>query len=161
VPAEGAPRAGHYDTVPHSFGAADDGSAVATLLETARALTSSPALRRDVTFLFTDGEELGLLGAQGFAQEHPWRGEVGLVLNFDARGTSGTATTFETSASSAVTALARCIPNGTDLTAFNNAATRAWASPSPSSSPTTTRPGPSTASQCRTWCGSRRSSTRS
>ncbi|HEY3445245.1 MAG TPA: M20/M25/M40 family metallo-hydrolase [Myxococcales bacterium] len=130
--------AAHYDSVPQSFGAADDGSAVATLLETARALKSLPPLRRDVILLFTDGEELTLLGAQGFIEEHPWRDDVGLVINFDCRGTSGTATMFETSAhvgglvevlaasprpsaSSAVTALAKALPNGTDLTAFNHA----------------------------------------
>lgn len=130
--------AGHYDSVPQSFGAADDGSAVGTLLETARALKALPQLKRDVVFLFTDGEELTLLGAQGFVEEHPWRNDVGLVVNFDARGTSGTATMFETtdhvaglvevlaasprpSASSAVTALAKAIPNGTDLTAFRHA----------------------------------------
>src|SRR5215210_6314742 len=46
--------AAHYDSVPTGPGANDDGTAVAALLETARALTSDPPLRNDVILLFTD-----------------------------------------------------------------------------------------------------------
>src|SRR5262245_39760070 len=45
---------GHYDSVPTSPGAGDDGSAIAAMLETARALKAGPALKRDVILLFTD-----------------------------------------------------------------------------------------------------------
>ncbi len=55
--------AGHYDSVPTGPGASDDGAAVAALLETARALHSGAPFRNDVIFLFTDGEEPGMLGA--------------------------------------------------------------------------------------------------
>src|SRR5262249_32660881 len=54
----------HYDSVPSGPGASDDGSGVATLLETARVLKASPQLANDVIFLITDAEELGLLGAK-------------------------------------------------------------------------------------------------
>ena len=87
----------HYDSTTNSFGASDNGTAVATLLETARALKSSTPLKDDLIFLFTDGEEAGLLGAKAFVDEHPWAKDVSLVLNFDARGNSGSAIMFETS----------------------------------------------------------------
>ncbi|MCP4653824.1 MAG: M20/M25/M40 family metallo-hydrolase [bacterium] len=87
----------HYDGVPGSFGAADDGAAVAAMLEALRILKVGSQLRNDVIFLFTDGEEVGLLGAQAFAEQHPWADEVGVVVNFEARGTGGPVLMFETS----------------------------------------------------------------
>ncbi|MBX7222931.1 MAG: MFS transporter [Blastocatellia bacterium] len=88
----------HYDSVPSGPGASDDGAGVAALLETLRALQAGPRLRNDVIFLFTDGEEMGLIGAQAFVNEHPWKHEVGVVLNFEAVGTGGQSLMFETSA---------------------------------------------------------------
>lgn len=87
----------HYDSVPTSLGASDDGAGVVTLLETARALKTGGSLKNDVILLFTDGEEVGLLGAQAFVTEHPWSKDVGLFLNFEARGNSGPLLMFETS----------------------------------------------------------------
>src|ERR687888_1655185 len=55
--------AAHYDSVPTGPGASDDGAGVAAMLETLRALRAGPPLKHDVIFLFTDGEEPGLLGA--------------------------------------------------------------------------------------------------
>jgi len=129
---------GHYDSMPTSFGASDDGAAVAQMLETVRALTASTALKNDVIFLFTDGEEVGLLGAKAFVHDHPWANDVGLVLNFEARGTGGPVLMFETSDQNGwlVTESARSIPhpvmnslmdeiykrlpNNTDLTQFKS-----------------------------------------
>jgi len=51
----------HYDTVSRSPGAADDGAAVAALLETLRALNASPPLRNDVAGCGV-GEPIGLSG---------------------------------------------------------------------------------------------------
>ena len=130
---------GHYDTVPSSPGASDDGSAVVMMLETLRAVRVGPRLENDVIFLFSDGEEDGLLGAKAFAYNHPWVRDVGLVLNFDARGTSGPALMFETSqengwlikqfaqqspspfASSFMQAVYQLLPNHTDFTIFKEA----------------------------------------
>ena len=81
----------HYDSVPTGPGATDNGSGVATALETLRALKAMPRMRNDVIFLFTDGEERGLLGARAFAEHHPWAGDIGLVLNLDTRGNTGPA----------------------------------------------------------------------
>ncbi|MEO7977209.1 M28 family peptidase [Flavobacterium sp.] len=82
----------HYDSAPHSFskGASDDASGVATILEGIRAfLYSRQPHKNDIIILFSDAEELGLNGASLFVNKHPWANEVGLVLNFEARGTSG------------------------------------------------------------------------
>ena len=85
----------HYDTVPGSPGASDDGSGVVTLIETARAFKARPALKRDVVLLFSDGEEAGLRGARAFLK-HPLVSEIGLVINFEARGSRGPVFMFET-----------------------------------------------------------------
>ncbi len=87
----------HYDAVPGSYGASDDGAGVAAILETLRALNHGPALKNDLIVLFTDGEELGLVGARAFVQQHPFAAETGLVLNFEARGSHGASLLFETS----------------------------------------------------------------
>jgi hypothetical protein len=58
---------------PHRIcnGAVDNASGVAALTEIARALAAGPPLERDVYFLATTGEELGLLGARAFAEDPP------------------------------------------------------------------------------------------
>jgi len=83
----------HYDDAPyHSPGAADDASGVATILEGIRAfLEKGQQPKNDIIILITDGEELGLLGAKAFAEKHAWAKDVGLVLNFEARGSAGPA----------------------------------------------------------------------
>ncbi|WP_224250218.1 M20/M25/M40 family metallo-hydrolase [Hyalangium gracile] len=126
----------HYDSVPGSHGASDDGASVAAMLETLRALKTGPRPRNDVLFVFTDAEELGLVGARAFALKHPLAKKVSIVLNFEARGASGPSLMFQTStgnrwlisqvASAGVQSLAsslfyeiyRNLPNDTDLTIF-------------------------------------------
>jgi len=87
---------GHYDSTPYGVGCADDGSAVATMYETLRALLHSAPLKNDVIFLFTDGEEAGLLGPRAFLK-HPLFETVGLCLNFEARGHYGPSMMFQMS----------------------------------------------------------------
>lgn len=81
----------HYDNAVHSsFGASDAGSGVATVLEGIRVfLERNISHENDIIILFTDAEEIGLLGAELFVKEHPWAEKVGLVLNFEARGSGG------------------------------------------------------------------------
>jgi hypothetical protein len=130
---------GHYDTVADSPGASDDGSAVVAMLETLRALKAGAPLKNDVIFLFTDGEETGLMGARAFVEEHPWAKDVGLALNMEARGNSGPALMFETSegngrlvegfagagrhpvGNSLSYEIYKLMPNDTDLTVFKRA----------------------------------------
>lgn len=102
IPGEAATGAvllvAHYDSRSGSPGAADDGAGVATLLETMRAVQAGARLRNDIIFLFTDGEESGLRGAEAFLagspwnpddSGHPWKNDVRIVLNFDGRGNAG------------------------------------------------------------------------
>lgn len=81
----------HYDSEPHSsFGAADDAAGVATILESLRVFLKKEELpKNNIIFLISDAEEIGLLGAQLFVEEHDLVENIGLVLNFEARGTSG------------------------------------------------------------------------
>lgn len=122
----------HYDGVAAGPAAADDAAAVAAALETIRAIRSAPLLANDVIMLFADGEESGLLGAAAFVREHPWARDVGVILNFEARGVHGPSLMFETGrnnsdvirflrgvpgarATSLSTAVYRALPNDTDL----------------------------------------------
>ena len=130
----------HYDSVPLGPGAGDDGASVATILETLRALQAGPPLKNDVRILFTDGEEAGLLGASAYVSAHPELvRDVGLVMNFEGRGSSGPVSMFETSnangwlvrqfaaaapypnASSLTYTVYKMLPNDTDLTVFKHA----------------------------------------
>jgi hypothetical protein len=88
----------HLDSVAESPGATDDGSGVAVLLETARALVSDGPLPNTVMFLFTDFEEGGTVGARAFLAHHPWARDVRIVIGFDAGGLSGPGVLSATSA---------------------------------------------------------------
>lgn len=128
--------AAHYDSVRTGPGAADDGAAIAAMLETMRALQVSGPLKNDLILLMTDGEEVGLLGAEAFIKEHRWVQDIGLVLNFEARGNKGPSFMFETSEQngwivkefmkaathpigySLIYNLYKLMPNDTDMTVF-------------------------------------------
>jgi hypothetical protein len=93
----------------------------------------------DVIFLFTDGEEAGLLGAKAFLFNHPWSKDIGLVINFDSRGNKGPAVMYETSpenrwliaqfaraavrptSSSLMSEVYKLLPHDTDFTVFKDA----------------------------------------
>ncbi|PIF61219.1 peptidase M28-like protein [Flavobacterium sp. 11] len=131
----------HYDSAPHSYskGASDAGSGVATILESVRAfLYSKTPHKNDIIILFSDAEELGLNGAALFVTKHHWAKEIGLVLNFEARGSSGPSymlmetnkgnaglvkefaaakATFPVS-NSLMYSIYKMLPNDTDLTVF-------------------------------------------
>ncbi len=87
----------HYDSQPNTPGAADDGIGVAAMLETARAIKSLPTAENDIMFLFTDGEEPGLFGAKAFVEEDSLLKNIAVAMNWDFRGNSGIAVTYETS----------------------------------------------------------------
>ncbi|MCJ7467067.1 MAG: M28 family peptidase [Maribacter sp.] len=130
----------HYDSSPHSsLGASDDGSGVATILEGIRSLLAEKKTRKnDIIILISDAEELGLNGADLFVNEHPWAKDVGLVLNFEARGSGGPSfMLIETNrgnarlieeftkanpqypvANSLAYSIYKMLPNDTDLTIF-------------------------------------------
>ena len=81
----------HYDSSQHSsLGASDAGSGVVTILEGIRAyLARNKTPENDIIILISDGEELGLQGAELFVKKHPWADEIGVVVNFEARGSGG------------------------------------------------------------------------
>ncbi|SEC01393.1 Peptidase family M28 [Tenacibaculum sp. MAR_2009_124] len=130
----------HYDSNPHSsLGASDAGSGVVTILESLRAfLTNNEQPINDIVIVFSDAEEVGLLGAQAFVDHHPWAKDVKLVLNLEARGSGGPSimlmetngknkrlveefikskSTFPVS-SSLFYSIYKILPNDTDLTVF-------------------------------------------
>ncbi|WP_091741638.1 M20/M25/M40 family metallo-hydrolase [Phenylobacterium immobile] len=86
----------HYDSAPGSPGAADDAAGVSVTLEVVRALKARGVPERDVVVLFTDAEEVGLLGAEAFFSQDPLARRIGFVLNMEARGGGGRALMFET-----------------------------------------------------------------
>lgn len=86
---------GHYDSVPAGPGVADDGAGTAVMIELARELKARET-KNDIIFLITDGEETGLRGAVAFATQHPLFKTVDIVVNVEARGTSGPSIMFET-----------------------------------------------------------------
>lgn len=130
----------HYDSNPHSsYGASDAGSGVATILEGIRAfLSENKTPKNDIIILITDAEELGLNGADLFVNKHPWAKDVGLALNFEARGSGGPSyMLIETNrsngnlikeftkanpqypaANSLMYSIYKMLPNDTDLTVF-------------------------------------------
>ena len=134
----------HYDSNPHSsVGASDAGSGVVTILEGIRAyLAKNETPKNDIIILISDAEELGLLGAQAFVDEHSWAKDVGLVLNFEARGSGGPSyMLMETNgknskllseflaskpnfpiANSLMYSIYKMLPNDTDLTVFRQEA---------------------------------------
>lgn len=130
--------AAHYDSVHAGVGAGDDLHGVGILLEIGRMLAAGDRPDNPVILLVTDAEEVGLLGARAFVREHPLASEVAVVVNVEARGTSGRSNMFETSEGNAAlidalhevpspsaTSLAyevyRRMPNDTDLTVFKDA----------------------------------------
>jgi hypothetical protein len=128
----------HYDSVPRGPGAADDGAGVAAILEIARALTSGSPPRNDIDIVFTDAEEPWLLGAQAFVSADRLDPRRSVVLNLEARGTSGPALMFQSSSDNAtlISALAnsqrpiassgweacfQLLPGDTDFSVFRDA----------------------------------------
>lgn len=127
----------HYDSKPETPGAADDMISIVAMLEAMRQQAGKPNLKSDLYFLFTDGEELGTMGAKSFVRSHPeLQNKIDLVVNFEARGNRGSLLMFETSdrnldavhylhsassrplSFSFLAALYHRMPNGTDLTRF-------------------------------------------
>ena len=121
-----------------SLGAADDGYGVAAIVETLRALKAEGHQpENSLKIVITDGEEIGLIGARNEMRHHRADYEnVDLVLNLEARGTSGPALMFETSSNNSAVAgyflshvkqpvagsllpsLYARMPNTTDMAAF-------------------------------------------
>ena len=103
----------HYDSRVGAPGAGDDGAAVAAMLECLRALAREPARRNTLEFLFTDGEEAGLLGAREFVRDPATLVHLACAFNFEGRGNAGPAILFETGRDDRawIEAYAACAPH--------------------------------------------------
>ena len=134
----------HYDSAPHSSrGASDNGAGVATLLEGLRVyLAQGKQPVNDIIILINDAEEIGLNGADAFVRHNPWAKDVGLVINFEARGSGGAsyflmetnggnsellaaynkANPKYTVGNSLMYSIYKMLPNDTDLTVFREQA---------------------------------------
>ncbi|WP_394830723.1 M20/M25/M40 family metallo-hydrolase [Pendulispora rubella] len=129
----------HYDSVPTSYGASDDGAGSAALLAVARRFAKEPPARNDLVVLFTDAEEDGLLGAAAFVRDDPLAKRVRAFANFEARGTHGASAMYASTPGSApllrafaasaprpasdsfVALLASGLPNGADSMVYERA----------------------------------------
>ncbi|MEU8232761.1 M28 family peptidase [Actinoplanes sp. NPDC048967] len=128
----------HYDSAQVSPGGNDDGAGTGAILEIARALAAGPRLRNDVVLVLTDAEEACLCGAKAFVDQHPLARAGGVVLNLEARGSTGPAIMFETATDNAgltrvyartprpvgtsfAVEVYRLLPNDTDFTPFLDA----------------------------------------
>lgn len=127
----------HYDSVVSGPGVGDSGVNIATALEIARYKKQTPGIN-PVVFLFSDGEELGLIGAEAFIK-HPLVEQIAVVVNLEARGTHGRSLMFETSkgnstlidifadsftqgkTNSIFQEIYNNLPNSTDFTVFKRA----------------------------------------
>ncbi len=86
------------DTV-WSYGAADDGYGLGVILETVEELLESRSeWKQGVKVLFTDAEEVGMMGMKAiWENDREVFDNVGFVINVEARGPWGPALLFETS----------------------------------------------------------------
>lgn len=84
----------HHDSPASSVGAADDGIAVAAMVEIARAMAAGPRPAHGVVFNFDDAEEQGLLGASAFLH-HPWARDVRAFVDLESAGNVGKAVLFQ------------------------------------------------------------------
>jgi hypothetical protein len=135
---QGVALMSHYDSVPAGPGAGDDGAGVAVGLEVSRILKDRDDLR-PVLILITDGEEIGLLGADSFVNSDPLAARIDAVVNVEARGVRGPISMFQTSnpnendiaaiaktgrtalTNTLTTSIYEAMPNDTDISRFLDA----------------------------------------
>lgn len=87
----------HFDTVPGSPGAADDGANCAIMLEILSILSKKETRNRhSLVFLFNGAEEVSLRASHGFITQHKWAKDIKLFINLEAAGSGGKETLFQT-----------------------------------------------------------------
>ncbi|XP_037716788.1 endoplasmic reticulum metallopeptidase 1 [Drosophila subpulchrella] len=86
----------HYDSVPGSPGAGDDGSMVVTMLEVMRVLAKSgDPLAHPIVFLFNGAEENPLQASHAFITQHKWAKNCKALVNLDSAGSGGREILFQ------------------------------------------------------------------
>ncbi|MFT7685781.1 MAG: hypothetical protein ACI9FB_001126 [Candidatus Azotimanducaceae bacterium] len=129
----------HYDSVPMAPGAGDDGAAVAAMLETARILKAEAPFEHSILLVFTDAEEQGLIGAEGFFANSQYAKNIGILLNYEGSGSTGLSQVLRTSGyngqfidafqreslyprgASLISEIFKLMPNDTDFSAVQRA----------------------------------------
>lgn len=84
----------HFDSVPTSHGATDDGKGVASLLALLRYYSKNQPTRT-IIFNFNNNEEFGLLGATHFTF-HEWFNYLEYFINLEGTGTGSKSVLFRT-----------------------------------------------------------------
>uniref|UniRef100_A0A182LUP9 FXNA-like protease n=1 Tax=Anopheles culicifacies TaxID=139723 RepID=A0A182LUP9_9DIPT len=80
----------HFDSVPQSPGAGDDGTMSVIMLEILRKLSQSPdAYDHGLVFVFNGCEENTLQGSHAFVTHHPWFRKVRTFINMDVAANGG------------------------------------------------------------------------
>ncbi len=130
----------HYDSVPFGPGAADNSTAVAASLanfeKVCLDIQNGKKPLNSIIFLFTDAEEIGLLGAEYFVKNFDKKDKIAAILNLDARGNRGKSILFQSNDKNGVILkeyakydkdligfsfandIYKRMPNGTDFTPF-------------------------------------------
>uniref|UniRef100_A0A1B6BYM8 FXNA-like protease n=1 Tax=Clastoptera arizonana TaxID=38151 RepID=A0A1B6BYM8_9HEMI len=86
----------HFDSVPSSPGASDDGLNCVVMLEVLRVLSrQDKPLQQNVIFLFNGAEETPLQASHGFIAHHKWAKEVRAFVNLESCGAGGRETLFQ------------------------------------------------------------------
>ncbi len=85
----------HFDSIPGSPGAADDGIGIACMIETLRILAHGPRLKHPVILLFIGAEEGNHQAAHGFITQHRWAPQVKYVFNLEAISSGGQEMMFQ------------------------------------------------------------------
>ncbi|EDV55200.2 endoplasmic reticulum metallopeptidase 1 [Drosophila erecta] len=86
----------HYDSVPGSPGAGDDGSMVVTMLEVMRVIAKSgDPLAHPIVFLFNGAEENPLQASHAFITQHKWAKNCKALINLDSAGSGGREILFQ------------------------------------------------------------------
>ncbi|TMW54766.1 hypothetical protein DOY81_000297, partial [Sarcophaga bullata] len=86
----------HFDSVPGSPGAGDDGSMVSVMLEVMRVISKSNGpLKHPIVFLFNGAEENPLQASHAFITQHKWAKNCKALINLDAAGSGGRELLFQ------------------------------------------------------------------
>lgn len=112
----------HYDSAGVSYGAGDNGLSCAALL-TAASILQEKYITNDIYILFTDGEEMGLLGANHFVEENDeLLNNVKLVIDIEG-GANGAYQLLRTTGSNSgmITETDRALSNFTYYSALDGA----------------------------------------
>ncbi|XP_055601479.1 endoplasmic reticulum metallopeptidase 1-like [Uranotaenia lowii] len=86
----------HFDSVPQSPGAGDDGTMTVVILEILRQLSlDSTPYRHGIVFVLNGFEENGLQGAHAFMAYHRWWNRVRAFINMDVAANGGREIMFQ------------------------------------------------------------------